>query len=510
MDYLESLFDRALDAVVGMDVAGRVTAWNGAAEQIFGWTRNEAIGADMGDLIVPPQHRKSHAHGLERYNRTGEGPVLEQRIRITALHRDGTEFPVELSIFPMNGTDHAPVFYAFIHSRAAEEAYRHEQDLRGREADAIMKIGQKLIEDVSLEEFTQFCLNEVCEIAGMDAAHLFVLRGQGDSQALVPSGIWHLRDERLRPVVEETSRHHFGYGQGLPGRAWMTGELEIIEDLVKDCKFVRKAVFAEVGLTRGVALPVSHGGQIHAVLEFFGTEKSRLDPELVRMLKTVGSQIGAAIRRKEGAEGRETLRREMMHRVSNSLSILSSIYRSCSRMAASKEELDETFLGRVEAVGRANRMAIVEGERGIQLPELIRDSLAILPDRKDMRLDTATVAICSEAVMPLSLILNELATNALKYGTLGHDSRLHVRAEICDRMGELHLEWCELRHRPLDTLPEQPSRTGFGTQLMRTMIENRLNGSFERRLDENGFHFSMRIPKHQLEAIHEPACLNAQ
>ncbi|WP_370162225.1 PAS domain S-box protein [Limimaricola soesokkakensis] len=505
MHYLESLFDRALDAVVGMDATGRVIAWNGAAEQIFGWSRSEAIGTNMNELIVPPQHREGHTRGLERYNRTGEGPVLEKRVRITALHRDGTEFPVELSIFPMKSSSRARVFYAFISSRASEEAFRREQDLRAREADAVMKIGQKLIEDVSLEEFTRFCLDAVCEIADMDAGHLFVLRGQGANRVLVPSGFWHLKNDQLLPVVEETSRHHFGLGQGLPGRAWMSGELETIEDLSHECKFVRKKVFAEVGLTRGVALPVSHGGQIHAVLEFFGTAQSRLDPEMQRMLKTVGSQIGAAIRRKEGAESREILRREMMHRVSNSLSILSSIYRSCSRQAASKEELDKMFLNRVMAVGRANRMAIVEGGRGIALPDLIRDALAVLPDHEDITFDVAPVSICSGAVMPISLILNELATNSLKYGTLGSESTLLIKAGICDHVGELNLEWCELRHYPLDNCPAQPTRIGFGSQLMQAMIEGRLNGRFERRLDETGFHFSMRIPKHQLEAASELA-----
>ena len=61
---LETLFNRALDAVVGMDESGRVTAWNGSAEEIFGWSREEALGASMGDLIVPPQYREAHARGL--------------------------------------------------------------------------------------------------------------------------------------------------------------------------------------------------------------------------------------------------------------------------------------------------------------------------------------------------------------------------------------------------------------------------------------------------------------
>ena len=493
MQHLESLFDRALDAVVGMDSAGDVAAWNLAAEEIFGWSREEAMGASMGELIVPPQHRESHSRGLEHYKRTGIGPVLEKRVRITAMHRDGDEFPVELSIFPMVGADSALMFYAFIRSLKPEQTFLREQELRASEANALMKIGQKLIEDVSLEQFTKFCLDEVCEIAGMDAAHLFVARGQGETRVLVPSETWYLRNEQYRPVITETAGVHLRIGQGLPGLAWQTGELEALNDLENDGNFVRRAVFARVGLTRGVAVPVQHGGEVHAILEFFGTKASRLDPEILRMLKTVGSQIGAAIRRKEEAENRETLRREMAHRVGNSLMVLSSIYRSCSRNAASKDELDEAFLGRIMAMGRANQMAIVEADQGVVLPDLINNSLCILPDRQHVTVVAPDILIGSDQVMPLSLVLNELATNTLKYGTLGSESRLDIHAETCGVTGELLLTWEELRFQPHDLPPPQPIRVGFGTRLIRTMIEGRIRGSYQRVLDETGFHFVIRM-----------------
>ena len=495
MDYLKSLFDRSLDAVVGMDAEGRVTAWNCAAEEIFGWSRAAAIGSSMAELIVPPQHREGHTRGLAHCNRTGEGPVLEQRIRISAIHHDGTEFPVELSIFPMNEQNREPMFYAFIRSLRAEERFNREQELRAREAEAVMAIGQKLIDDVSLEEFTLFCLDQVCQIAGMDAAHLFIRRGKGSDQALIPSGIWHLRDDSFRPVIEETANLQFKLGEGLPGRAWQTGKLEALDCLASESAFVRRESFAEVGLTRGVALPIQHGGEIHAVLEFFGTETSRLDPEILRMLKTIGNQIGAAIRRKESVENREMLRQEMVHRVGNSLSVLSAIYRSCSRNAACKEELDEAFLGRIDIMGRSNRMAIIEAETGIPLRELMINSIEILPNPEEIQIEAPSIMIPSESVLPLSLIFNELATNALKYGALGSESKLEIRVKTDPSSDVVSIEWCELRDHLLDQAPSHTERIGFGSQLVQAMVEGRLRGTFERQIDEAGFHFIMRLPK---------------
>ncbi len=93
--------DTALDAVVTMNARGLVSDWNAQAEATFGWKREEALGKPLADLVIPPQHREAHARGLERFLVTGEGPVLNRRFEITALHREGREFPIELSITPV-------------------------------------------------------------------------------------------------------------------------------------------------------------------------------------------------------------------------------------------------------------------------------------------------------------------------------------------------------------------------------------------------------------------------
>jgi len=96
-----AILDMALDAVIGMDEQGVITNWNPRAEVIFGWTAGEAIGKKLSEVVIPPQYREAHIRGLRHFLATGQGPVLNRRIEITALRRDGTEFPVELSILPL-------------------------------------------------------------------------------------------------------------------------------------------------------------------------------------------------------------------------------------------------------------------------------------------------------------------------------------------------------------------------------------------------------------------------
>jgi len=107
------VFDAALDAIVVMSASGAVQAWNPSAERIFGFTRAEALGRDVAKLLIPPDLRKRHYDGLERYLRTGEGPVLNRHVELRALHREGHEIPVELTIIPVQRAG-GPVFYAFV------------------------------------------------------------------------------------------------------------------------------------------------------------------------------------------------------------------------------------------------------------------------------------------------------------------------------------------------------------------------------------------------------------
>jgi len=122
---IRSILETALDAVVTMNPAGQITEWNAEAERIFGWSRQEAVGRRMSETIIPPQYREAHERGLQRFLNTGEGPLLNKRIEITAVHRTGREFPVELAISSAKIAD-AWTFSAFVRDisdrRQAEEA----------------------------------------------------------------------------------------------------------------------------------------------------------------------------------------------------------------------------------------------------------------------------------------------------------------------------------------------------------------------------------------------------
>jgi PAS domain S-box-containing protein len=95
---LRAMLEAALDAVVTMDHRGRVVGWNQAASATFGYHPSEAIGREMAELIVPPNLRHRHRVGLARFLDGAQPVILDRRLELTAMRKDGTEFPVELTI----------------------------------------------------------------------------------------------------------------------------------------------------------------------------------------------------------------------------------------------------------------------------------------------------------------------------------------------------------------------------------------------------------------------------
>lgn len=148
------IVETALDAFVAMDRDGVIINWNAQAAVTFGWSHHEALGRTLKDVIIPPRFHAAHVAGLERYLLTRQAKILGQRLELIALHRDGHEFPVEITISALRLDQHKSessqesviasqtaqsalvqdnvIFAAFIHDitnrRAAEAALREAKE----------------------------------------------------------------------------------------------------------------------------------------------------------------------------------------------------------------------------------------------------------------------------------------------------------------------------------------------------------------------------------------------
>jgi len=125
-----AIFETALDGVVTIDQAGRITEFNPAAEHIFGYARANVIGQPLDETIIPNDLREGHRQGLARYLAHGESKILGKRIELTGLRADGATVAIELSINRMPGGG-PPQFAGFLRDiterKQADEAIRQSE-----------------------------------------------------------------------------------------------------------------------------------------------------------------------------------------------------------------------------------------------------------------------------------------------------------------------------------------------------------------------------------------------
>lgn len=118
---LEAMLSTANDPVITIDELSRIIDWNQAAERVFGWSREEAVGHVLTELIIPPEHRAMHQAGIERFLSDGTAQIFNRRVETFALRRSGEEFDVELSVWPVR-TSAGYTFSSFIRDISRRKA----------------------------------------------------------------------------------------------------------------------------------------------------------------------------------------------------------------------------------------------------------------------------------------------------------------------------------------------------------------------------------------------------
>lgn len=138
-----AILEAALDAIITMDHQGIIVEFNPAAERLFGYRRDQAVGQMLATLIIPARLRDAHFEGMKRYLATGQGAMLGRRLEMPALHADGHEFTVELTIVRIS-TRGSPQFTGFL--RDVSELKWKEESLQRKaklldEAQALAQMG---------------------------------------------------------------------------------------------------------------------------------------------------------------------------------------------------------------------------------------------------------------------------------------------------------------------------------------------------------------------------------
>ncbi|MFW8595722.1 response regulator [Cribrihabitans neustonicus] len=189
---------------------------------------------------------------------------------------------------------------AFLTSLSRQIAERSRAEAALREQASLLRCNQAITraanEAAGQEEALQAALTEICRHTGWPAGHVYLF--DAASGELVPSGIWQLPEpDAFAALRRVTATARFAPGTGLPGRVYESGQLAWIEDVTRDANFPRAQQGTDIGVRTAAGFPVTHDGQVVAVLEFFSDQVEEKDPALMDMMAQIGVQLGIVVAR---------------------------------------------------------------------------------------------------------------------------------------------------------------------------------------------------------------------
>ena len=188
--------DHTFDAYIVIDADSRILEWNAQAARLFGWSRAKPLGLNLTDTIIPPQHRLAHLAGVRHYLATGQGPVVNRRLEITALHREGRQFSVELQIWARPADAGEAQFHAFVRDVG-------ERVQANRQLAAQTMAAAALIESDSIDDAGPKLLQAIASALGWAVGALWMV--DADNHTLRCAELWRGGDARMAGF-ERTSR----------------------------------------------------------------------------------------------------------------------------------------------------------------------------------------------------------------------------------------------------------------------------------------------------------------
>jgi PAS domain S-box-containing protein len=439
MQRLEGIVVSAMDGIITVNDEQRVVLFNPAAERMFGLPAAEALGQHIS-RFMPVRYRDTHAAHILRFAETG---VTNRQMgslgAISGLRADGEEFPIEASI-------------------------------------SQVQVGGERLSTVILRDITE---RKAAEDALLESRR----RMEGIVESAMDALITVDEDQRIilfNPAAERMFGVETADAIGAPIERFLPERFR-----AGHAEHIRR--FKEAGITNRRMGALGAVSGLRANGEEFPVEAS------ISQVEVAGAKLATVIlrditERKANEEARHLLAREVDHRAKNALAVVQAVI-SLTR-AATTDEFIAAVRGRVSALGRAHSLLAQNRWEGGDLAQIAADETAGYQRGGQFKIHGPPVVLPAGAVQPISLLIHELATNAVKYGALSVDTG---RVEVSWRIrpdSELELRWTETGGPPA----EQPAAAGFGSTLIREVATRQLGGTLSIDWPPEGLRLVATLP----------------
>ena len=284
---LNAFVDSCHDAIISIDADHRILRFNQGAAHIFGYATEELMGQPI-DILLPAHAKHTHRRQVTNFlHMTDTSRLMGTRREITGVRKTGEVFPAEASISKVL-VGGQWIFTAILR----DITERRQSEQRFAVEHAVARI---LESGTSFTRVAPEILQTVCALLGWRFGALW----QRDSKANVMRNValWHDYSADCSAFVAMSLAITLTEGEGLVGRVWAAGNPAWIRDVGTEPNLPHTAVAEQSGLHAALAFPITIGGTIHGVMEFYSDRVQDLDEGLLRVMEALGSQMGQFVER---------------------------------------------------------------------------------------------------------------------------------------------------------------------------------------------------------------------
>ncbi len=305
-DTRKLIMDSAMDAIICINQSGVVTFWNPRAEKMFGWSAKEMLGSYLVDMIIPLEHRKQHVEGIQHHLLSGEGPILNKLIDITALNKDGKEFPIELTIVPI--TQSGKVFFCgFIHDTTERKLAEKKIIKANRLYAFISQINQTIVHSDSKQTVFKEACRIAIEFGKFKVAWIGIINETDKKINLIEEYGMQPDDIALFTNIQYKNN-------GPQDQVVQSGNHYVCNDIENDPEFIHWKSIAWGREWRScITLPIKKSGKIIATFNVISSETNFFDEEEISLLKEATNDISFAIEVFEKEKHRKQMEAKVTH-----------------------------------------------------------------------------------------------------------------------------------------------------------------------------------------------------
>jgi two-component sensor histidine kinase/PAS domain-containing protein len=464
------------------DISSKRATWSSNIEDICGLPRGSLDGTKMVfEDDVHPDDRPAVTAAMQEALRTR----IPRRVQYRLLAKPGEDERWIETLTAVVIQDGVPVKLLGLCREVTDRAKNHrELRIRAKQQEAVARLGAQALTELGLQRFFDDCVKTIADTLDVELVNILELV-PGDAELLLRAGTgW--KPGLVGTALVSTGRN------SQPGYTLASGGPVIVDNLAAETRFGGQPLLREHGAVSGLTIPIAgRDGRTYGVLGAHSSRRRSFSENDVSFLAAVANVIAGAIQRRQLDQRHELMIRELRHRSGNLFAQLLALFSQTAKTSKNLAELVPKYEARVLALANAHRLITESGWRSASLSEILNPLLAPFLDR--VSLAGPDVFLEPDPTFGLSAAVHELATNAGKYGSLStRAGRIEVSWSVqrTEQGLTLLFDWKERNGPPL----KRNRRPGFGSKLIRTVIERQLNGKVLQTFGPKGMEAKLTIP----------------